>query len=188
MAARRNGAGGKARRKRRPRPPWGGILGGKPIESRFYFFDEKRDLGEHYARLMQHIKMVTLKAHYGIQGGDNAFPIRGVAAAEWLPWYQLALAIASDLDDSLKVVDAKPPGKTARRWQGGVEGHTLIELVDALKQSRPGKTIRWYLQRVRTLDPNGYGRMSLNQLVVRFSEAKRHHGITKAARDKGRAS
>ena len=186
MAAQRNSAGGKARRKRRPRPPWGGILGGQLIENRFCFFDEKRDLGEHYARLMQHIKMVTLKAHYGIQGGDNLFPTKGVGAAEWLPWYQLALAIASDLDDSLKIVDAKPPSRTARRWRG-VEGSVLVDLVDIWKQLRPKRSVQWCLQHVQINDPNGFGQMPLKDLTVRYYEAKRHHHTTKRAHNKGGA-
>src|SRR4029077_4017442 len=39
-------AKGKARRKRRLRPPWGGLLGGKPIERQAWYFNDKLDLGD----------------------------------------------------------------------------------------------------------------------------------------------
>ena len=143
MAVQRRAGGGKkhasdkVRRKRRPRPPWGNLLGGKPIKRHGYAFGQKIDLGEDRVRLLQHAKMLKLKRHHKIDGGDYAYPIKGVGAAEWLPWYQLALAIASHLDDSLKIVDASPPGKTAPRWRG-IEGQLLLNLVE-LVETAPAK-------------------------------------------------
>ena len=64
-------AKGSVRRKRRPRPPWDGILGGKPIERYAWNFNEKIDLGEQWVRQLQYYKMLQLKEHYGIYGGDN---------------------------------------------------------------------------------------------------------------------
>ena len=50
--------------------------------------------------------MLRLKRYYGIEGGEHDPPV-GVAPAsvDWRPWYELALAVASELDESLKVVD-----------------------------------------------------------------------------------
>jgi hypothetical protein len=186
MASRGNTGIGKARRKRRPSPPWGKLLGGKPIEGRAYVANKKIDLGE-YGQLMQWVRMRTLMGHYNIKGGHETFPIKGVAASDWLPWYQLALAIASDLDDSLKVVDAKPPSRTARRWRGA-EGSILLDLVDVWKRRRPNRPVRWCLEQLRKSFPNVYGQMSLSVLEVRYYEAKQHHRSTKAAHHKGHAS
>ena len=193
MAVQRNASGGKKRaaekmrRKRRLRPPWRNLIGGKPIERQYFYFDEKHDVDEQHVRLIQHIRMLQLIDHYKIQGAVEAYPIKGFAPATWLPWYELALAIAKELDNSLKIVDAVPRKRTSRRWRGGAEGAKLIELVDAWKKARPGKSVSWYLEQVRKLNPNGYGRMKLPQLRVRYSEAKKYHEITKVVRNKGRA-
>ena len=53
VAAQLNAGGGKkrltekVRRKRSLRPPWRNLLGGKPIERQFYYFNERRDLGKY---------------------------------------------------------------------------------------------------------------------------------------------
>jgi hypothetical protein len=174
------------RRKRRLRPPWRNLLGGKPIERQYFYFNEKRDIGEDHLRLMQHIRMRLLMDHYKIQGAVEAYPIKGVGAATWLPWFELALAIASELDDSLKINDASLPGKTAPRWRG-IEGQILLSLVDVWKKLRPKRPVRWCLQQMQKIDPNGFGRTPLDQLEVRYYEATRRD-TTKAVPNKGRAS
>lgn len=136
MAVQRDAGGvgarakGKARRKRRLRPPWGDILGGKPIERYAWSFNKKIDLGEQTVQQEQYYKMLRLKRHYAIYGGDYDYPIKGVGPADWLPWYELALAIASELDHSLRIIDAARHGKTARRWRGP-DGLALLQFVEA---------------------------------------------------------
>jgi hypothetical protein len=174
-------AQGKRRRKRK-HPPWGNLLGGKPIERCDFVGGKKLDLGDGFAQRMQYRKMRRLIHHFGIVSPFPlpVYPIAGVGDASWWPWYQLALAIASELDDSLKIVDGQPRGKTAARWRGD-EGALLLELVDYHRQKRPGCSIRWYLRRLQTVPPNFYGGMPLNELVVRYHEARRHHRGTKRA-------
>ena len=175
-------ASGQAQRKRRPRPPWGKLLGSKPIERHRFVRDEKIDLGEEFTQEVQYLRMLLLRDHYGIGGPVPRYPVAGLVDPSWLCWYKLALAIASELDDSLKIVDGRPPGKTAARWCGA-EGAELIRLVDMLRKKNPKKSINWCLQQVqRRIFPNSYGRMSLAQLVVRYHEAKRLHRTTKRAR------
>ena len=167
-----------ARQRRRSRPPWGGILGGKIIQRYFWSFGEKIASDKSDLRKMQYLKMLKLKRHYGILGGDYDYPIPGVANADWLPWYDLALAIASDLDDSLKITDAAPPpGKTTARWRG-FDGLILVELVELHQGAFPGRTVTWSLQRLRKQMPE-FRQLPLKQLVVRYHEAKRHHRGTK---------
>ena len=175
-------ASNKARSKRRQSPPWGNLLGGKPIERCDFVGGKKLDLGDGFAQGMQYRKMRRLMHHFGIVSSFPlpVYPIAGVADASWWPWYRLALAIASELDDSLKVVDGYPRGKTAARWRGD-EGALLLELVDYHRQKRPGCSIRWYLRRLQTVPPNFYGQMPLDELVVRYHEARRHHRGTKRA-------
>jgi hypothetical protein len=160
------------------RPPWGKLLGGKPIERHTYLFDEKIALDEGFVRQQQHLKMQRLLRHYGIVGHVPRYPVAGVGDTSWLVWYNLALAIASELDDSLHIIDAKPRGKTAPRWRG-LEGHLLLCLVNALRESRPSRSVRWCLSRLRTAHPSSWGRMPLKQLLVRYHEAKRYHHSTK---------
>src|SRR4029077_3940585 len=116
----------------------GNILGGKPIVRHAFMFDRKIDRSEGTLRRLQYVRMVQLKRHYQIQGGEeHDFPIKGLAPAPWLPWYQLALAIASDLDDSLKTDGAQSRSKTSRRWRGGLEGSVLLDLVEIERERRP---------------------------------------------------
>jgi hypothetical protein len=172
----KNHGSGKGRRKLRA--PWGNILGGKSIVRHTFMFDKRIDFGEDALRLLQYVRMLELKRHYQIQGGDHGFPIKGLAPAPWLPWYQLALAIASDLDDSLKIVGAQSRSKTSRRWRGGLEGMMLLELVEFWKE-RTNRSIRWCLERIRKLDPDGFGRIPLKTLVARYHEVKRSRSSTK---------
>jgi hypothetical protein len=171
----------KGRGKRRLRPPWGKLLGGKPIPRFAWNFNNKIDLSE-AAQLVQHANMRRLLEYYGIKGSIPSYPIAGVGKADWLPWYELALAIASDLDDSLRIIDPGPPGKTSPRWRG-LEGLILLELVDAHRAVYPRRSVRWCIIQLRNR-VREYRQMSLNQLVVRYYEAKRHHNATKRAHNR----
>jgi hypothetical protein len=116
------------------------------------------------------------------------YPVAGLVDIDWLCWYQLALAIASELDDSLKIVDGLPPGKTAARWRGP-EGAALIRLVDFLRSRRPKpkRSILWCLRELKKRLPNSY-RLPLDQLEARYYEARRHQRATKRARSSEGAS
>jgi len=171
-------------RKRRLGPPWGNILGGKPIERQAWMFDEKIELDDELTRQLQYIKMLRLVAHYRIVG-DVDYPVKG-ATATGLAWYKLALAIASDLDDSLKIGEALPRTKTAARWRGP-EGRSLLVLVDAMREARPGRSIRWCLEELRKRLP-GLEKISLQQLDVRYHEAKKHFAATEKARKQNHPS
>src|SRR5262249_28480969 len=171
----------KKRAARRPRPPWGRLLGGKPIEQHEFIRGEKVDLGDDLAQQRQYFKMMRLLDHYRIVAPVPIYPVAGLVNIDWWCWYQLALAIASEHDDSLKIVDGLPGGKTAARWRGP-EGAELIRLVDFLRNRRPEpkRSIRWCLRQVQQkIYPNSYGRMPLEQLVVRYYEARKHHRTTK---------
>jgi hypothetical protein len=173
--------------KRRRRAPWGKLFGGKPIERHIFIRDETIDLDDEFLREAQYWRMQGLLHHYGIVGHVPLYP-KGLADRSWWCWYGLALAIASELDDTLKIVDGRPPGKTAARWRGA-EGAELIRLVDIFRKVKPNRPLRWYLQQLqRKMFPNSYGRMSLKELDVRYHEAKRHHRTTKRARNSERAS
>jgi hypothetical protein len=185
MSSRQKTGGGSARDERnaprKRRPPWGSLLGGKPIERHVWNFNAKYDLGEQHVRRMQFLRMRKLKKHYKIVGGDYDYPIQGVGPADWLPWYELALAIASEFDHSLKIIDIAPRGQTARRWRGGLEGLILLRLVDDYLKAKPGRSVLWCLKQLQQRYPEGYGRMPLRQLAVRYQEAKRHEDATKKA-------
>jgi hypothetical protein len=184
-------AGSKDRRKRHRDPPWGSILGG-PIQ-RHDFLGDKRldlDLAVGFTQGMQRLKMQRLLRHYRIPGDIPALPIAGFGDASWWPCYQLALALASELDDSLKIVDGPLHRKpTAARWRGD-EGAVLLEVVDGL-QNRPGSarklSVRSCLRLLQTKYPF-YKSMVLDELVVRYCEAKKFHRDTKRASKKGGTS
>jgi hypothetical protein len=174
-------------RKRRQRPPWGKLLRGKPIKRYEFIAGEKIDVGD-IPRVEQFAKMMLLLGNYGIVGHVPTYPVGGLDDSGWWRWYELALAIASDLDDSLKIVDGQPGGKTAALWRG-FAGASLISMVNLIKEARPNRSVRWCLQEVRKkICPNSYGRIPLDQLEVRYCEAKRHHGTTKRTRKSGPAS
>jgi hypothetical protein len=170
----------KGWRKRRSRPPWGGILGGKPIERFAWNFGEKIDLGE-WPEIQQFEMMLRLKKFYGIAGPTPSYPIAGVQNADWLPWYKLALCIASDLDDSLKIIEPRPRGKTTRRWRG-LEGRIFLGFVNTHRAAFPHRPVRWCIEQLRRMP--AYRQMSLKELVVRYYEAKRHHDATKRAHNR----
>jgi hypothetical protein len=143
----------KARRPSRRRTPWPRL--GKPIE-RFGF-----DWSEQDARQEQYRRMLRLKAHYGIEGESG-----------WKPWYELVVAIVSEFDDGLKIVDWKAP--KGRRWKGA-DGQVLLAEVLALKETRPD--LRFDVDRLRYMkaEQAKYGDMTLDEMAVRLAEAKRHH-------------
>src|SRR5215471_1023727 len=170
----------QAQRKRRRRPPWGKLFAGKPLARHIFLHGERIDVSDTIQKV-QYIRMHALLDHYGIVGHVPPYP-NGLADRSWWCWYELALAIASELDDSLKIVDGLPPGKTAARWRG-LEGAELIRLVDWFRKSKPKWSVPQCVQKVQKLFPANYGRMPLDQLVVRYHEAKRHHRTTKRGRN-----
>jgi hypothetical protein len=187
------GRGPDAKRNKRQKPPspppWGDLLGGKPIERQFWVFGKKREQPEQRLRAQQYVRMRQLMSHYGIVGADYALPIGGVAPAEWFPWYELALAIARDLDPSLQIVDAAEPRKTAPRWRGGREGALLLGIVEfELERTvHQQRSIRWILERVRKRFPE-FGKMPIDELVARYYDAKNHRENTKRSGDRTSAS
>jgi hypothetical protein len=182
------------RNKPRSRPPWGNLLGGKAIERQIWAFGKKIDQPQQRLLAQQYDKMRKLMGHYGIVGADYGFPIGGfptgvVAPAEWLPWYELALAIARDLDHSLQIVDAPKPGKTAARWRGGREGALLLGMVELEleRTAHKNRGLRWVLERVRKRFPE-IGKIPLNELVARYYDAKKHRDNTKRSDKSTRSS
>lgn len=105
--------------------PWGNFLG-MPIERWFRRDDERQgEAAERDAIAEQYRKMVRLKEHYGIEGETG-----------WRPWYDLAVAVISEFDDGLKIIDPppKPTDKKAARWRG-FEGLVLLNEIEALRES-----------------------------------------------------
>jgi hypothetical protein len=152
-----------------------------------WLFEEEIDLGEEHVRRIQFLRMLGLKTHYKIIGGDE-YPIKGVASADGLPWYQLALAIASEIDDSLKIIGAPPRGKTTRRWRGGLEGEVLSNLVDSYRAAHPKRSVQWCLSRIQRLFPKTYGSVPLRTLVVKYQEFKRYKDATKRTANRAATS
>src|SRR5262245_11333880 len=72
--------------KRRPRPPWGQLLGSKPIERHLFLRDEKIDLGEESTQESQYLRMLLLRNHYGIGGPIPRYPVAGLVDTSWLCW------------------------------------------------------------------------------------------------------
>ncbi|MGB8827604.1 MAG: hypothetical protein WCD25_30165, partial [Pseudolabrys sp.] len=179
------GTRSNVQQKRRVRPPWGDLLGGKPIERHVWTFDKTIDRHKHSLDNVQYLQMLRLMTFYGI-GGDHQYPAAtGVAPAPGLPWYQLSLTLACELDPSLRIVDSPAPSKTTARWRGH-DGQVLLILVDAIKEVRPKSGLRWCLKEVQKYN-SGLARYSLDQLKARYYEAKRHFRGTKKAH-KQRAS
>jgi hypothetical protein len=160
--------------RRRRRPPWGDLLGGKPIERQIWSLGRKIARKEDDLTQAQFQKMVVLKDHYGIHGGDRPAPVGGVAPVDWVPWYQLSLRLASELDPSLTIVDTPPLSKTAPRWRGA-DGQLLLTLVETFKEMRPNRSIRWCLKEIQKYNAN-LQQYSLDELNTRYHEAQRHFG------------
>jgi hypothetical protein len=172
----------------RRRPPWGELLGGKPIERQAWILGSRIEYEESCLASQQYSRMLLLKDYYGIVGGDHQYPTGGVGHIDWLPWYELALKIASDLDKSLKTVDAPRRGKTEARWRGS-DGRVLLRTVDLIRENRPKQkcSIRWCLEQLRKKSPN-LRKMPLRQLETRYYEAKRHFAATKQTRERAQPS
>ena len=147
---------------RKPKLPWGDL--GKPIERlwrRDYFekipaLAEIADLSEKKAFADQYRKMCRLKERLGAES-----------------WYALALEIASEIDDGLKIIDPPPrrTDKTAPRWDK--EGECLLEMVDCLREEEGGEVkLEYLLMKLQQLS-DCYGKMKLSSLKARYHEAKR---------------
>jgi len=144
---------------------WGDMLG-KPIERlwrRDYFkktpaLAGMADLSEKKSFVDQYRKMCRLKEHYGADC-----------------WYALALAIASEIDDGLKIIDPPPrrTDKTAPRWDEAGRKYVL-EIVDCLREEEGGEAkLEYLLMKMQQLSPDHYGKMKLSTLKTRYHEAKR---------------
>jgi hypothetical protein len=150
-----------ARRKRvsRRRTPWPRL--GKPIE-RLFTYGQDDQWSDKHARDKQYLRMLKLKEHYGIEGVSGA-----------RPWYELALAIASEFDEGLRVVDGKAPKYP--RWKG-VDGKILIQMVKMVRRhhrDRENVTERFCLNEL-VKHTEWYSRFTLAALEVRYAEAKKH--------------
>jgi hypothetical protein len=146
-----------AKRKRRSRRklPWPYL--GSPIERILSLgFEGSADI----ARKQQHRRMLKLKKHYHIEGEDGD------------AWYRLAIAIVSEFDDGLKIVDQKQPDK--KDWKGA-DGYVLVNMVEEVQRRYPERkrTARWCLNYLIKHSPH-YRPFSLETLSVRHAEAKRH--------------
>ena len=148
---------------RKPKPLWGDMLG-KPIE-RLWRGDllpaipdlsdlgdpaEIADLSKNKSFADQYRKMCRLKEHYGADC-----------------WYALALAIASEIDDGLKIIDPPPrrTDKTAPRW--GEEGEYLLEMVDCLREEEGGEAkLEYLLMKLQKLSDR-YGKIGEDQEELR---------------------
>ncbi|HXF53401.1 MAG TPA: hypothetical protein VNK52_04685 [Hyphomicrobiaceae bacterium] len=111
---------------RKKLPPWGKIGDGKPIEriklgSGVPQFEKWAD---EEAKAEQFRRMRRVKEYYGIREEKG-----------WRPWYDLAVALASERDPALTVVDAKPPrtDRTAPRMRGP-EGVMLVEQIQCMRE------------------------------------------------------
>jgi hypothetical protein len=117
------------------------------------------DWAEKFVRRQRYERMLELKKYYRIKGEDaNA-------------WYELAVAVASEFDDGLKIVDYKPP--TRRSWKGA-NGYQLVQEVQALKETTKLRTDLECLRYIKAEQTN-YNDMPLPELVARYAEAKKHH-------------
>jgi len=155
---------------RKPKRPWGDRLG-KPIE-RFIRRDDPQhgEAAEKDAIAEQYRKMVRLKEHYGIEGETG-----------WRPWYDLAVAVISEFDDGLKIIDPrpKPTHKKAAKWRG-TEGLVLLNEIEALRESAEAEVgskvcVEALLEEHQQLCPR-YRGMKPATLKKNYFEALRHHG------------
>ena len=169
------GAPKQPKRKYRRRSPWGGAFG-KPIEDLSCRFTEDRDEAlrrqlSQDARGQQYEKMLQLKKRYAIEGDTG-----------WRPWYELALAIASEFDQGFKIVDAPPAkgGKTARKWRGGAFGVQLVTEVEMARNTL-GKDVKVLsiLRQILASAPKRFGKMTLNHLEKIYYDAVRYIEATK---------
>jgi hypothetical protein len=152
-----------ARKKAKIPPPWGDILGGKPIE-RWCRRDDETDgqLAQKDALDEQFRRMCVLREHYGINKG--------------LGWHKLALAIASELDDSLKIIDPppRPAHKTARKWAGW-EGALLVDEIEAMRQQYRTAAGKKLTNEQLLAKHQLSGKMDFDSLKSRYYDARRYH-------------
>lgn len=158
--------------RRKKFPAWGPLGDGRPIERLFsqeLCSREPRyaEWAEMDAKAEQFRRMCRVKEHYGIAGE------RG-----WRPWYELALALASKIDDSLMIVDLppRPTHKTAKRW-AGVEGKVFVEEIAAMRGQVVDQdaTMDTLIKKHQELFPR-YRDMDFDSLKARYYDAVRHHG------------
>jgi hypothetical protein len=121
--------------------------------------------------------MVRVKEHYHIEGETG-----------WRPWYQLALALACNLDDALTTVDPAPPqkGKTAPKARSA-EGLQLVKEIEALREDfeADGKAVSnlaLLAQHQREIDR--YRCMPLDKLERLYYRAKAFSDCTSKRRAK----
>jgi hypothetical protein len=143
-------------------------------------FNKKIDRNEQDLAEEQYLRMLELLRYYGISGNHEYPTAVGVAPAPGLAWYHLSVALASELDPSLTIVDAPTRPRTARRWRG-LDGEVLVTLVETIKENRPGRSIRWCLREIQKYN-GGLARYPLDQLYARYQEAKHRFRSTKLGR------
>jgi hypothetical protein len=166
------------KRRYRRQPPWGKLLG-KPVERcATYSWDHegvRREI-EQLATAEQFDKMVKLKEHYGIDGVTG-----------WRPWYTLALRLAEELDDAIKIIDAppRPTGKTAKKWRG-VHGVALLRHVEEFRPSSIDGSDESALYELRKYMPDTYGKMPFRGLRRAYYDAQKHHPSEKQPKQKRR--
>jgi len=157
---------------RKPKPPWGERLG-RPIE-RFIRRDDPQhgEAAKNDTIAEQYRKMCRLKAHYRIEGETG-----------WRPWYELALALALERDDGLKIIDPppKPTHKRATKWRGA-EGLRFLKETDALREAMEAEvghkvSVEAVLAEHQQVCSR-YRDMDLQELEKNYYEAKRHHRKT----------
>jgi len=148
---------------RKPKPPWGELLG-RPIE-RWFRRDDPRhgEAAENDAIAERSRKMLLLKKLYGANN-----------------WYNLVLKITSELDDALTIVDP-PPRRTdekAAKWRGA-EGLQFLDEFDALREAMEAKVghevcVEAVLAEHQEVCER-YSKMKPDVLKKNYYEALRHH-------------
>jgi hypothetical protein len=154
---------------RKPKRPWGDL--GKPIE-RFIRRDDERhgEAAQNDAFAEQYRKMCRLKKEqYGIEGETG-----------WRPWYELALALALERDDGLKIIDP-PPRRTdekAAKWRGA-EGLQFLDEIDAIREDMEAEVGHKVSDEAVLAEHQEacerYSKMKFETLKKNYYEAQRHH-------------
>ena len=109
------------------------------------------------------------KEQYGIEGETG-----------WRPWYELALALALERDDGLKIIDP-PPRRTdekAAKWRGA-EGLQFLDEFDALREAMEAEVghevcVEAVLAEHQEVCER-YSKMKPDVLKKNYYEALRHH-------------
>jgi hypothetical protein len=120
---------------------------------------------EHFkqqAEAEQYSRMLRLKDHFKIEGNVGG-----------KPWYALALVVASNFDEGLKIRPyAEPKGETAPRWKGAPWQQLKAE-VAAVRHHNTDKRERWCVRWVYEQLPHRFGDLSFEDFYKRYTEAKR---------------